>query len=687
MNVAVSPAQLDLPARRQPGGLGDVALALPGLLAIGMGVVLAVFDGGFPATVWYPAALFTLALLVVSMVAAPPRLPASRLVRAALLAYGLFAAWSFVGIAWADAPGDAWDAANRTLLYGLVLTIAATTAWTRTTATLALGMVAFGAAAIAIAILVVGALGDDPSGLFLGGRIAEPAGYLNATANLWAIGLFPALHLASGGHRHWALRAGGLSAAAVLLQMQLLSQSRGAAIALAVVGIAYLGLTPRRWPTLLALAGAAALTALSFDTLTGVRDAAGVAELGQRIEGATTAVVLSACGAFALGAVAALASTGLRPVVSRRREALRVLRRGGDGLLVALAVAALAAGVAAIGSPADWVEARWDDFKNSGYTRADSGATRFTGGLGSNRYDFYRVALEQFERQPVRGVGGDNFAADYIRERRTLEAPRHPHSLALRVLSQHGVVGGALFVAFALMLVAAAVMARIGASRAGAGASAAALAGFLAFAVHAMGDWLWSFPALAVLAFGLLGVAVSGEGDAVVSGRRWTPGIAARLALGFVALAVAASFAVPGIAARYTSAAYDGFRDDPARALERLDRAADLNPLADGPLVAKGVIEQRLGRPGAAIRPLEEAISRNERNWFAHLELALAHAQLGNMRPAVAGLRRARRLNPLQPVIRSSLRRLRRGRPLDPIAVERQLFEGLRERLRAVDPK
>lgn len=670
----------------------DLVLALPGLVAVAMGVVLAVFDGAFPPTVWYPAALFTLVLLAAVFVADPQGLPRNGWMLAGLAAYGLFVGWSYLGITWADAPGEAWHAANRSFFYGLVLALVATRRWALGSATAALAIVAFGVGAIAVAILIIGTASDDPSNLFLGGRLSDPAGYLNATANLWLLGYFPAVHLAAAGRISWPLRAVALAVATVLLEMELLSQSRGAAIALGVTAVLYVVLTSARWPALLAIGVTAGLTALSFDTLVEVRDATGPAALATNMDSAAEAILISGVVAALIGFAVATLVIFTRPALESRPATRATLARVGDWALVVLALGGIAAAFVAIGSPKEWVDARWDDFKNSGYTRADDGETRFTGGLGSNRYDFYRVSLDQFEQHPVRGAGGDNFAAYYLVHRDTLEAPRHPHSLAFRVLSQHGLVGAVLFLAFLVALLGAAVRARARASREGAAVVAGSLAAFIAFLIHALGDWLWSFPGLAVIAMAMLGVAAAYREPTDTAeitrahGER-TPGVAVRLGLGLVVLAAAVSLAIPGISARYTSAAYEDFRTDPNGALARLDRAADLNPLSDEPLVAKGVIQQRLGRPRRAIAAFEEAIDRQPGNWFSQLELALARASVGDARRAAAGVREARRLNPLQPLLGDVLRDVRQGRRIDPIAVERELFEGLRNRLRATDPE
>ena len=47
-------------------------------------------------------------------------------------------------------------------------------------------------------------------------------------------------------------------------------------------------------------------------------------------------------------------------------------------------------------------------------TAASQRAASHFGGLGSNRYDFWRVGLIEFERHPVQGIGTDNFLVPYL---------------------------------------------------------------------------------------------------------------------------------------------------------------------------------------------------------------------------------------------------------------------------------
>src|SRR5207302_1348115 len=73
--------------------------------------------------------------------------------------------------------------------------------------------------------------------------------------------------------------------------------------------------------------------------------------------------------------------------------------------------------------------------------------TRFFSG-GGNRYDYWRVAVNEFRSEPLRGVGAGNYDPGYYLHRRTNEAITQPHSLELQTLAELGIVGGLLLLAF-----------------------------------------------------------------------------------------------------------------------------------------------------------------------------------------------------------------------------------------------
>lgn len=667
-------------SRRSPPRVAP--LLVPGLIPFALGVGLAGVDGGFGADTWGPAGLFLLALLALSLALAPPtRGDRTPLVEAALAAYAGFCLWSYASITWADVPADAWDGANRTLLYGLVLALVSLRRWDAGSAEIALGIVAFGAAALAIGVLVIGPSSGDPARLFLGGRLAQPIGYVNGTANLWLLALWPALHFTIAGERSWLLRGGALAAACTLVQTAVLSQSRGAAIALVLTIPLWLCLERRRLAGLLSLASVGALTVLASGPLLAVRRAATPADIGPALSDARLAILLSALAAAALGAGAPLV---WRRLASPSLDQARLTRLG-NRAVVAVGVAAAIAGLAAIGSPGRWLDERWQDFRTAGYTRVEAGENRFEGSLGSGRYDFYRVALDRFRDHPLAGIGADNFGAAYLAERRTDEAPRYPHSLALRTLAQVGLVGTLLFLLFVAPLAFAAVRACRRAEARAAGLAAAGLAGFGMWTTHGLVDWLWELPALGVLALALLCLAARLDPAPpppvpVPRPRAWVRGL-----LGATALALAVSLALPGMAARLTQAAYDGHRRDPDTALARLDRAAELNVLSADPLVAKAVIAQRAGRREVAAGALRRALQREPDNWFAHLELGVLESGAGRPVTSLLHLVRAAGLNPRQRLIAAASRKVMSGRPVDGLDLERRLNAPLRAKLGATD--
>jgi len=213
-------------------------------------------EGGYAPGAWYPGALLLLALLVVVV---PPghlrglRPPA----RWSLPLFAAFTVWSFLSIAWAGAHGDAWDSANRTLLYLTVFVLFAGVRWTRAQAATFLAAFALTTAA-AGAWEVIQAVAGGDAHAFVAGRLAGPIGYENATAALFGAAFWPALMLAAGQSTPRLARAVLLAAAGVLLDACILAQSRGSLISLTVALICAVALARERARLLLALAAVAA---------------------------------------------------------------------------------------------------------------------------------------------------------------------------------------------------------------------------------------------------------------------------------------------------------------------------------------------------------------------------------------------------------------------------------------------
>ena len=154
-------------------------------------VVWATSQAGYPVTHWAPGGLIVLALLGVALgvvgldVRAVP-LPLK-------IAVGCLAGYttlSFASILWAAVPGDAWEGANRTLLYLLVFALFAL--WPQRGRSAALLLGTWTLAMIALAVFValhVNAEGGHLTRVFDGERLTYPTGYPNASAATVADGV------------------------------------------------------------------------------------------------------------------------------------------------------------------------------------------------------------------------------------------------------------------------------------------------------------------------------------------------------------------------------------------------------------------------------------------------------------------------------------------------------------------
>jgi Flp pilus assembly protein TadD len=265
----------------------------------------------------------------------------------------------------------------------------------------------------------------------------------------------------------------------------------------------------------------------------------------------------------------------------------------------------------------------------------------------SGRYHLWRIGFREVADHPLTGVGADNFAVDLAR-RDSGESLLYPHSSVLRAFSQTGLVGGALFVGFVAVALAAAVRKRRMDPR-GSAIVATSCAAFVYWLVHSAVDWLWEIPAVTAPAFALLGLAVAMRKP---EGRTLRPNRLSRSVL-LVGVALAgASCALPALAAVEVERAAAEGKNDPQRAFARLDRARSLNALSERPDVVEAVLALRLGDTVRARSALTRAAARSPDDWWVHAELALLDAHAGRVVDARAQLRRADVLAPESPVLR-----------------------------------
>ncbi len=674
--VANRPGDLPAPegARGPLGGLLDTLrespATLPALAAVALFVVWATDQAGYPLTHWAPGGLIVLALLGIALAFVPLRLaetPAP--VKVALGCLAAYTALSFASILWANVPGDAWEGANRTLLYLLVFALFAL--WPQRGRSAALLLGAWTLASIALAAFValhVNAAAHSSArlqALLPGGRLTYPSGYANAGAAQWLIAFWPALLLARELRLPWSVR-GLLAGGAVLLaEVALLSVSRGSLYATPVMLVLVFALLPGRARTFALLVPVAAGIAAAAPSVLGVGERI---EHGQSaaaaVHAATTATFIAA---VAVGLV--VAAAGAIEDRSRLSKASTArVRRGVGAVAIATLVLVLAGGLVAAGNPLTRARHAWDTFKSgSGYGANTVGANRLVSGLGSNRYDFYRVALDEFVAHPLLGIGADNFQEQYLKHGRSEETPKYPHSVELRTLTETGLIGALLALIGLGGALVAGWRALRGSDPLARAVAAAALAGFAYWVVHGSFDWFWEFAGLGAPAFAMLGIACA------LAPRRGAPSGPRGLSFGrlgiaagaIVALAAAVSLAAPWLSQLEIESAARIWPQAPARAYARLDDAARLNPLSDEPYLVAGSIALRLGDLHRADHEFARALGRTPEDAYATLERGAIASAMGDRARALVLLEWAARLNPRDPLTRQVLMVVRRGERVD----------------------
>ena len=293
------------------------------------------------------------------------------------------------------------------------------------------------------------------------------------------------------------LRGLALGAAAAALAGWLLTQSKGGGVGLAASAVVVLAVSPQRLRLLVPTAIAAVLVGPQFRPLTDPFNAG---------PGFTSAARHGAFTLFWLVAAAIVAGTVYALLDRRIEVSPRVHRVAGivvGALAVAAAVGAVAAFFASVDHPRRFAADKWAAFKR--LPTNEQAQTHFVS-LGSNRYDFWRVALHEFADHPLAGIGARGFGPAYLVEGRSTETPARAHSVELDALSELGVpgllllvvgLGGPLVVCFRRL-------------RLREPTATAAFAGSAYWIVHASGDWNWTIPALGVPFFVLLGAGAAG---------------------------------------------------------------------------------------------------------------------------------------------------------------------------------
>ena len=608
---------------------------LPAVALVVAACVLAWLEtGSIAAGDWLLYAIFS-ALLLALVLAAGAALAPPRLAVLALFALVCLAVWQAISAVWSPLPSLARDDGLLTLFYAGAAAVALLTVRSRFERLVVTGAVAFATGALAVATALAARYGSDPEEYFIGdGRLAWPITYPNAAAAMFLVGFWPALVVAAERRVPVLVRGLALGAAASLLAAWLMTQSKGGGIALAVSAVVVFAFAPSRMRLLVPTLVVGALVGWQFETLTAPFNAEdALADVGRHA--AVTLLWLTGAAAVA-GLVYALVDRQLElPPRVQRAASLATL-----AVVIAAAVALPLAFFTAVDHPGRWLDDRWRAFKHAPFD--ESARTHFVS-LGSNRYDFWRVALNEFRDHPVAGIGGRGFGPAYLIKRESGETPARAHSIELDALSELGLVGLVLLAAGLLPLLALCFMAMRGRDP----TATAALATAAYWLVHASGDWNWTIPAVGLPFFVLLGAGASwGEGRALRA-REAAPAAVVAAALALLA------FGPPWLSARLSSHALSGS----SSAASDLRWARRLDPLTVEPYM----VESHIANTRAdAILPLRQAAAKEPRAVEVRFELGLAYLRARRLREARRELRVALALEPGAPAIEQALKRVTR---------------------------
>jgi O-antigen ligase len=604
------------PSSTLPTGAG------PAWLAVALAAVLAaspVAQGYFDFELW---GVLALGMLVVVIVLLRVRVPVLRgSCTAATAGLGLLLVLSAASWLWAESKEAVWTETNRLALYCAVFAIVVLAVRRRDTARTV--MIILGAAALIVSLwlcasMLLGAASAD----FASHRLDAPIDYVNADAALLVMGLWPWVALAETARRPvW--RAGSLGAAALIGCTAVLTQSRALLPATVAAVILVLCCTGSRTTRALNILLVAASVAVSLPWTLRVYSAGGVAARSLPpadgvLRAGGIAIVAASLGCALVRLIAAHYAGRLGVQRSRR------LQRG-VGIALLLAAGPLLAAGLVVAAPS--ISRQYDSFTAMRFN--DAAPVRILD-AGGYRYDLWRVAVREFERHPLTGLGAGNYDVEYYRLRRNPEYVRQPHSLALQVAAELG-IGGILGLVLFAGAVVWACFTRRGTLAAGDVFVRVAAAGmFAAWLAGTSVDWLYDIPgitAMAIVAAALLVLRV----DAPVR----------RVRRGTHRLVWAAGLAVVAVLAASIGRQYAGIE------------------------YAKRGTRQIAHSPRQAISTLLEAVSLDPYSLPARYALAAAYAELNDYRDAHATLLAAaerERHNFVAPALLGDLER-RRGAP------------------------
>jgi hypothetical protein len=309
-------------------------------------------------------------------------------------------------------------------------------------------------------------------------------------------------------------------------------------------------------------------------------------------------------------------------------------------LILALA-GGLAATVARFGSPPTLVQRGYDAFTTPPPARSVDLDQRLFQLSAGQRIPQWRVAWRDYVSHRWLGSGAGSYASYWLRFRPDPTTVKNAHSLYLETLAELGPIGLTLLALALAIPLGSAVRARWR------GLVPATAGAYVAFLVHAAGEWDWQLPAVTLAAlFCASALLVAARPPRA----RRVRSLRARLVAGVVSIGIA-GFAFVGLVGNSALAASTDALEtlDLARAEAQAHKAARWMPWSSLPWQRLAEVQLYAGETAAGRASLRKAIAQDRDNWKLWYELALASSGTAQRH----ALLEARRLNPLEPQILS----------------------------------
>lgn len=572
-----------------------------------------------------------------------------------ILAIGLLAAytaWTFVSLLWSANKGDAWLGAGQTLLYLLVFWVAVALVALGASRRWVLAASVIGPAVVAgFTLLAMDAGLEDFFAMFEKARLIGTVGYYNGQAAFLLIPLWVAVYLGGSRNVNPVLRGAVLAGAVLSLNLAVLTQSRGAMVALAISFPVFFIFSGQRLRGLLALFPLAAALYVAFPELNDVY----LAFLNEKNAVAAFDLALPTVWVTAAAAGMYGITWGL---IDWRWRPPKVAVHAAGGVVLAAVVALLIVGGATLnertGDLKGLADQKWEAFKTNDKSGEDQ--SRYLSASGTGRYTLWQVAWKDFRSHPVLGVGTYNYEATYYQLREQNKGwVRQPHMLPLEVLGERGAVGGVMFFGFLAVCAGVGLKNRFGNLRSeGKAQTGALLAAVTYWFVHSGAEWFWQMPAVTLPAFVYLALLVSPwqRGEVSPSLSRWP------LRASGVAVAVLALVSILPLymADRNLEQSYTA--ENPEENLAAIESAQDWNPVDPRLPQREAELAMETGDWERVENSYSRAVKLNPEHYEPYMLSGAFHEQRGELQQALYYYEKAHDRNPLDPDLKQHVDQL-----------------------------